>query len=319
VEGESYPADTDYPVAREGIVTPGYFPTFKTEILQGRAFSVNDHGEDQPVAVANRSFVQRFFQHGDAVGSRIRMGREDTDAQWFTIVGVVPDLYMEGFGNPDESPVGFYIPIAQSGVDNFVSIAAYTEGPPMAKTLAVREAVMAVDPNLPIFDVKDMPGVVEQFTWFYSVFGKLFMAFGAAALFLASVGLYGVMSFAVARRTQEMGIRMAMGAQGGELVNLMLKKGVEPVELSRRQLALDVDIAIYEEDTRPERLSPLVVPGVERFPPLTLEGLVHAVIQSLKRVLVRKGFEVVLEFMGQRLPKFGLPVKIGIILGHVAE
>ena len=154
------------------------------------------------------------------------MGREDTDAQWLTIVGVAPDLYMQGFGNPNDSPVGFYIPIAQSGVGNFVSIAAYTEGPPMAKTLAVREAVMAVDPNLPIFDVKDMPRVVEQFTWFYSVFGKLFMAFGAAALFLASVGLYGVMSFAVARRTQEMGIRMAMGAQGGELVKLMLKKGV---------------------------------------------------------------------------------------------
>ena len=96
----------------------------------------------------------------------------------------------------------------------------------MAKTTAVREAVMAVDPNLPIFDVMDMPGVVERFTWFYSVFGTLFMAFGAAALFLASVGLYGVMSFAVARRTQEMGIRMAMGAQGRELVKLMLKKGI---------------------------------------------------------------------------------------------
>ncbi len=226
VEGESYAADTDYPSAREGIVTPGYFQTFEVEILQGRAFSVNDHSEAQPVAIVNRSFLERFFPGGDPLGRRIRMDREDTDAEWLTVIGVVPDLYMQGFGNNDSSPAGFYIPIAQSGVANFVSIAAYTQGPPMASTAAVRKAVIAVDPNLPIFDVLDMPGVVDRFTWFYQVFGKLFMAFGAAALFLASVGLYGVMSFAVARRTQEMGIRMAMGAQGRELVRLMMKKGI---------------------------------------------------------------------------------------------
>ena len=85
---------------------------------------------------------------------------------------------------------------------------------------------MSVDSNLPIFDAHAMTTVVENTTWFYRVFGTLFMAFGAAALFLASVGLYGVMSFAVARRTQEMGIRMAMGAQGSELVKLMMKKGI---------------------------------------------------------------------------------------------
>ena len=226
VEGESYAAATDYPSAREGIVTPGYFRTFRTEVLQGRAFSVNDHTEALPVAIVNRTFVQRFFLEGDPLGRRIRMGREDTDAEWLTIVGVVPDMRMEGFGSDDASPAGFYITIAQSGVGNFVSIAAYTQGRPMAVTTAVRETVMSVDSTLPIFDVYAMTTVVENTTWFYRVFGTLFMAFGAAALFLASVGLYGVMSFAVARRTQEMGIRMAMGAQGSELVKLMMKKGI---------------------------------------------------------------------------------------------
>ena len=226
VEGEAYAADTDYPVAREGIVTPGYFRTFHTDVLQGRAFSVNDHAEALPVAVVNRTFVQRFFPESDPLGRRIRMGRGDAGAEWLTVVGVVPDMRMEGFGNNDASPAGFYIPIAQSGVGNFVSIAAFTQGPPMARTTEVREAVVAVDPNLPIFDVQAMTTVVERVTWFYRVFGTLFMAFGAAALFLASVGLYGVMSFAVARRTQEMGIRMAMGARGGELVTLIMKKGL---------------------------------------------------------------------------------------------
>ncbi len=154
------------------------------------------------------------------------MGREDTDAEWLTVVGVVPDMRMEGFGNREARPAGGYIPIAQSGVGNFVSIAAYIQGPPMAVTTAVRETVMSVDSNLPIFDVFAMTTVVEATTWFYRVFGTLFMAFGAAALFLAAVGLYGVMSFSVARRTQEMGIRMAMGAEGRGLVTLMMKKGM---------------------------------------------------------------------------------------------
>lgn len=226
VEGESYAVDTDYPLAREGIVTPGYFKTYHTEVLQGRAFTVQDRIGNQPVAVVNRSFVQRFFPDGDPLGRRIRMGREDMEAKWLTVVGVVPDLRMEGFGNNDATPVGFYIPIAQSGVANFVSIAAYAPGDPMAKTPEVRKAVMSVDPNLPIFDVLSMNDVVRNQTWFYRVFGTLFMAFGAAALFLASVGLYGVMSFAVTRRTQEMGIRMALGAGGPELVKLVLRKGL---------------------------------------------------------------------------------------------
>lgn len=226
VEGESYAADTDYPIAREGIVTPGYFRTYHTEVLQGRAFTVQDRAGNQPVAVVNRSFVEQFFPNDDPLGRRIRMGREDLDAEWLTVVGVVPDLRMEGFGNNNSSPVGFYIPIAQSGVGNFVSIAAYATGEPMAVTTEVRKAVMAIDANLPIFDVLSMREVVRNQTWFYRVFGTLFMAFGAAALFLASVGLYGVMSFAVTRRTQEMGIRMALGAGGPELVKLVMRKGL---------------------------------------------------------------------------------------------
>ncbi len=226
VEGGTYEVDTDFPFAREGIVTPGYFQTFHTEVLQGRAFRVGDRWGSLPVAVVNVTFARTFFPDGDAMGRRIRMGRRDANAEWLTVVGVVPDMYMEGFANNDESPAGFYIPIAQSGVANFVSIALRTQGPPMAKTADVRAAVMSIDPNLPIFDVLAMERVIEGLTWFYRVFGTLFMAFGAAALFLAAVGLYGVMSFAVARRTHEMGIRMALGAGASQLVGLVMKKGV---------------------------------------------------------------------------------------------
>jgi putative ABC transport system permease protein len=226
VEGRTYQVETDYPRAREGIVTPGYFRTFQTEVLQGRSFRVSDRIGTLPVAVVNATFARTFFPDGDAMGRRIRMRDVDPNAGWLTVIGVVPDMYMEGFANNDQSPAGFYIPIAQSGVGNFVSIALRTQGPPMAKTADVRAAVMSIDPNLPIFDVLSMDGVIDSLTWFYRVFGLLFMAFGAAALFLAAVGLYGVMSFAVARRAHEMGIRMALGAGAAQLVGLVMRKGV---------------------------------------------------------------------------------------------
>ena len=246
VESQSYATDDDFPLAREGIVTDGYFETFQTRVARGRTFSRQDRRESQPVAVLNESFVRRLFPDGDPSGRRIRMGVRDTTAKWLTVVGVVPDMYMEGIGNNGQSPVGFYIPISQSGVGNNVSIALRTRGAPMGKTTDVRAAVTSIDPNLPIFQVMSMVGVIERQTWFYRVFGTLFMAFGFAALFLAAIGLYGVMSFSVTRRSHEMGVRMALGAQGEQLVWLVLKKGV--VQLT---IGLAIGLGLAALATRP--------------------------------------------------------------------
>lgn len=236
VEGQDYGEDDDFPIAREGIVTPGYFRTFQAEVLQGRAFSDSDRMSTLRVCVVNETFARTFLD-GDAMGKHIRMGIRDTAAQWLTVIGVVPDMRMEGIGNNESSPAGFYIPIAQAGVGDFVSIAARTQGPPLAKTQDVRSAVASIDPNLPIFRVMSMEGVIERQAWFYNVFGTLFMAFGFAALFLAAVGLYGVMAFAVAQRTQEMGVRMAHGAQGRQLIALVMRR-------SARQLVVGLGIGL---------------------------------------------------------------------------
>lgn len=226
IEGKSYPHDNDYPVAREGIVTAGYFDTFETKVLSGREFTTADVATSQPVAIINESFARTHFPKMDPIGHQMRRIRPGGKEPWLTIVGLVPDLVMEGIGNNNASPVGYYIPIAQSDVANGVRVALRTRGEPAAVTPFVRSAVTSLDSDLAIYDINTMQWVIDRQTWFYTVFGTFFMAFGFCALFLAAAGLYGVMSFAVTQRTREMGVRSALGAQGRQLILLIMRKSV---------------------------------------------------------------------------------------------
>ena len=166
--------------------------------------------------MVNQSFVERFFPGANPIGRRIRAGTSDSQDAWSTIVGIVPDLGMEGFNSGNDDPAGFYVPLTQSD-RSFLSMAIQVEGAhPLSITQEVRAAVRSVHADTPIYWVRDMPEVIRQGTWFYNLFGGLFITFGLAALFLASVGLYGVLAFAVSRRVREMGIRMALGANAGD-------------------------------------------------------------------------------------------------------
>ena len=152
--------------------------------------------------------------------------RPGSNEPWLAIVGVVPDLMMEGIGNNNASPVGYYIPIAQSDVANGVRLAVRTRGESSAVTSLVRSAVSSLDPDLAIYEISTMQRVIDRQTWFYTVFGTFFMAFGFCALFLAAAGLYGVMSFAVTQRTRELGVRSALGAGSTQLILLIMRKSV---------------------------------------------------------------------------------------------
>lgn len=224
IEGQSYAEDRDYPSARQAQITPGYFDAFGVELLQGRDFNVFDNADGVPAAIVNQSFAQTHFP-GGALGKRLRWGRSESEEPWLTIVGVVPDLYMEGIGNPDGDPEGVYTPLAQ-GDGSFMSIAARKTSNPLGISAAVRDAVASVHADTPIYWVDTLEGRLKQGTWFYNVFGTLFVVFGAAALFLASVGLYGVMAFSVSQRTTELGVRMALGAQASQLLRMVLRQGL---------------------------------------------------------------------------------------------
>lgn len=224
IEGQTYATPQEHPTAEHISVTPGFFETFEVPIIRGRGFVDRDGWSDMPVAIVNQPFVDRFFPGEDPIGRRFKEGTADTAVTWITIVGVVPDMRLDNF-EPDGSRAGFFRPLAQRNY-RFVSLAINTSrGTPLALTREVRDIVRSLDPNLPIYDVATGQGFIDQRTWFYRVFGTVFIAFGAAALFMATVGLYGVLSFSVSRRVKEMGIRMALGATAGDVIRLVLRQG----------------------------------------------------------------------------------------------
>lgn len=226
VEGRVYPRDIDYPTVRRAQVTPGYFETFQVPILRGRGFAASDDKKGQRVAVVNDTLARQIFGDTNPIGQRIRSGRANSTAPWLTIVGVVPDLGMQGFGNASASGEGYYVPIAQSDIGSVLEIIVRSHEHVEALTTLVRSAVAAVDRDQPIFGVHTMAQIMWLQRMYYNIFGVLFVAFGAVALFLAAAGLYGVMSFAVTGRTREMGVRSALGASGPRLVALVMRRSV---------------------------------------------------------------------------------------------
>ena len=242
IEGKAYAQTSDYPFAREGIVTTGYFDTFQVKLLNGREFTMADTSTSRPVAMINESFARLHYPDMDPMGRQFRRILQGSKQEpWLTIVGVVPDLLMQGIGNNNASPVGYYIPIAQSDVANGVRLAVRTRGEPAAITPLVRAAVASLDADLAIYDISTLRRVIDRQTWFYTVFGTFFMVFGICALLLAAAGLYGVMSFAVTQRTREMGVRSALGARGAQLILLVMRKAVVQLAIG---LVLGLGIAL---------------------------------------------------------------------------
>lgn len=239
VEGVAYATEQDHPLARRVVSTPAYFDVFDAKPLEGRLFNRGDTENTQPVAIVNARFVELNLPDEEPVGKRIKLG--DDDEPWRTIVGVVPDLHLGGaIGQVDPRNEGVYIPLSQN-VINFMSLVMRTEEDPMMFTAMVQSEINAIDATLPIYWVRSLREQYDLDTWFFRAFGGLFMAFGFAALALATIGLYGVMSFAATNRTREIGVRMALGAGARSVLLLLLKLGAFQIAIG---LAIGLVIAL---------------------------------------------------------------------------
>jgi putative ABC transport system permease protein len=226
--GKTYANEREMPQARQVVITPDYFKVLRTGSVKGRVFDTRDRPKADLTALVNESFERKFFPDG-AIGKQFALGSEKEE-RWRTIVGVVPDL---GFGrsNRGEMPEGYYLSMAQQPPSAFAIVVHAAAGDPLQLTAPIRDAVRSVDSNLPVSEVATLLQAKNQNTWAFRVFGMLFMAFGLAALFLATVGLYGVMAFSVTKRTQEIGVRMAIGAGSRDVLRLMLRQGLWQVVL----------------------------------------------------------------------------------------
>jgi putative ABC transport system permease protein len=223
VEGQTYLKDKDYPFARTLAVTPNFFGTLKIPLAQGRVFTDADRVGALPVVIVNRAFVAKHFPTTDPIGRRVRLGGSRSTQPWATIVGVVGDV----FTGDQQQPIApaLFQPFAQAR-SSFVYISARTAAAPLALTQRVRDVVGSLNADIPLYWVQTLGDAIAQSLWFVRVFGTMFVIFGVVALFLASIGLYAVMSFSVVRRTREVGIRMALGAQARNVVQMIFGQGL---------------------------------------------------------------------------------------------
>jgi putative ABC transport system permease protein len=206
-----------------GAVSPEYFRTMRIPLLSGRHVDDGDGPQKQKVAVVNQAFAQRFFPQGDVLGKRVGFGCEESEGLCRTIVGVVGNIRQESL--TDDVAAELYLPNAQMPL-NSMTVFVRTTSDPLSLVSGVRNQVLSVDNNQPIYDVKTLAQRVSDATAVSRSLTVLFGAFALLALVLGSVGIYGIVSYAVTQRTQEIGIRMALGARTADILHLILKHGL---------------------------------------------------------------------------------------------
>ncbi len=226
---QSYTVDSFQAKPNEGLdphmnfVSPGYFKTMGVAIVQGRDFRPSDMGKDAPkVCMINEKFAKKYFPGGLAVGHRAGQGNDPGTKTDIEIVGVFADMKYEGV--KDEIPIEVVRPYEQLGFTLGMNVYIRTAHEPEQMFSAARHAVQQIDATLPVVDMKTLEKQVDNSLVTERLVATLSSAFGLLATLLASIGLYGVMAYTVARRTREIGIRMALGAATGNVVWLVMKE-----------------------------------------------------------------------------------------------
>jgi putative ABC transport system permease protein len=211
------------PATRYRTITPDYFKVMGIPLLSGRFFTAADTGGSPKVVIINRAFAKKFFPEArDPVGMRVEIGI-DEPPKWSQVVGVVADVRIDSL--EAETPVQAYEPYHQFSFNN-ITVVARASGDPSVLATAMRKAVLAIDPQQPVHTQKSMAQIVDD-SLGQRYFSLLLVGiFATVALVLAIVGLYGVISYGVAQRTREFGVRLSIGASRRDIASMVLHQSL---------------------------------------------------------------------------------------------
>jgi putative ABC transport system permease protein len=217
------------PTASFIIQTPQYLPSINLPLLTGRPFDSRDGNEGKESVIVTRQFASTHWPDKPAVGQRLRFVQNDQPGKWMTVIGMSADIDQSP-SQPTAPPL-LYLPHRQEPT-GYMYLLLRTTVAPATTAGPVRQVIQSIDQELPVFELATFPAAFALSNWNVRVFGVLFGTFAAIGLLMASVGIYGVVAQATARRTHEFGIRMALGSTSMEIVRLVVSKGLRQLTLS---------------------------------------------------------------------------------------
>jgi putative ABC transport system permease protein len=253
----------NFPGATDVIISPTFFETIGVRLLRGRSINATDGAPGQENVVINERFAAEFFTGEEAIGKRIRFPEGKTPGVWRTIVGISPNIR---YGAPQDTEprAVVFIPLRQQP-NSGASVVVRSRAEPGTIMSAVRQEVKTIDSDQPVFTVQTVDETLARQRWPMRVFGSLFAIFAFIALVMSSVGLYAVMAYSVTQRTQEIGVRMALGAEGKQVRWLILRRGLF-------QLGIGLAIGLVGAWYAGRAVAPLLV-QITPNDPLTLGGI----------------------------------------------